>query len=216
LATRQNRRGALAPLVGMRFCAQYGMVMSMALPAALHCYAYDEYLQVEAHSLVRHEFIGGEIYAMAGGSPEHAALASVVMRLIGNQLPPSCRTYSSDLRIRIHSANASVYPDGTVICGKVVRAVDDPLAAVNPTLIVEVTSPSTESYDRGDKLAHYKLLPTLREVLVVSHATPHVELHRRTDAGWTTIEVGPNGRIELESIAAHLLVNDVYALATGE
>jgi Uma2 family endonuclease len=185
----------------------------MALPAALHCYAYDEYLQVEAHSAVRHEFIAGEIYAIAGGTPEQAALASVVMRLIGNQMPKSCSTYSSDLRIRIQLADATVYPDGSVICGSFTRALGDALAAENPTLVVEVTSPSTENYDRGTKLAHYELLPTLREVLLVSHAKSHLELHRRTDSGWVVVIAGAEDSLELESISGQLRVREIYELA---
>ncbi|MBL8909360.1 MAG: Uma2 family endonuclease [Archangium sp.] len=132
----------------------------MSVPARFHRYSYVDYVLLEQHSQVRHEFLDGEIYAMAGGTPEHAALAAVTLRLIGNQLPSGCRAYTSDLRVRIAKSDLTTYPDGAVICGKVAPAIDDQLAATNPTLVLEVTSPSTEAYDRGAKLDHYRTLDT--------------------------------------------------------
>jgi Uma2 family endonuclease len=150
----------------------------MALPLPLHSYSYQDYLAIEEHSLVRHEFVAGEIYAMAGGTPEHAALAASVLRLLGNALPPACRAYSSDLRVRIQASDVTCYPDASIICGALAVSAQDPLAATNPVLIVEVTSASTESYDRGAKLEQYKLLPSIQEVLIVSHQARQLSLHR--------------------------------------
>lgn len=82
----------------------------MSAPARLHRYSYVDDVLLEQHSQVRHEFLDGEIYAMAGGPPEHAALAAVALRLIGNQLPAGCRTYTSDLRIRIAEGDLTTYP----------------------------------------------------------------------------------------------------------
>jgi Uma2 family endonuclease len=90
----------------------------MVASARLHRYTYEDYLLLEQHSQVRHEFLDGEIYAMAGGTPEQAALASFVLRHIGNQLPAGCRTYTSDLRVRISKSDLTTYPDGAVICGR--------------------------------------------------------------------------------------------------
>ena len=93
--------------------------------------AYEEYLALEELARVRHEYVRGEIYAMAGGTPEHAALAAATLRLVGNQLHAGCRTYSSDLRVRAEANDVTSYPDGTVVCGKVERSTKDPLAIVN-------------------------------------------------------------------------------------
>jgi len=173
-------------------------------------YTYAEYLALEEQSSVRHEFLDGEIYAMAGGSPDHAALAAALIRILGGQLPPGCRAFTSDLRLRIAATGLTTYPDATVICGRTQRSPDDPLAVTNPVLLVEVTSPSTEEYDRGEKLRHYTSLPSVREVLIVSHRAPELTLHRREDPGWTVVTSGPGGRLQLASVPARVDVDEVY------
>jgi len=127
-------------------------------------YTYAEYLSLENESSIRHEYLDGEIYAMAGGTPDHAALAAAMIGLLRACIPPSGRVFTSDLRIRT-SSGLSTHPDAAVICGRTSRAPDDPIAVTNPSLIVEVTSPSTEDYDRGEKLRHYKSLRAFRRSL---------------------------------------------------
>lgn len=173
-------------------------------------YTYAEYLAIEADSPIRHEYLDGEIYAMAGGTPDHAALAAVLIRLIGDGLPAGCRVFTSDLRVRVPPTGLSTYPDAAVVCGPTRRAMDDALAVVNPVLLVEVTSPSTEEYDRGEKLHHYQQLPDLREVLIVSHRGAGLTLHRRADGGWTTLSAGRGASLELASLGARIAVDDVY------
>ena len=147
---------------------------------------------------------------MAGGSPDHAALAAAVIHLLRAQLPPGCRVFTSDLRVRIPATGLSTYPDVAVVCGRTLRASDDALAVTNPVLLVEVTSPSTEDYDRGEKLRHYTHLPSVREVLIVSHREPRLTLHRREGSGWIVLEAQQHDTIVLESVASRLLVDDVY------
>jgi Uma2 family endonuclease len=173
-------------------------------------YTYAQYLSLEEESLVRHEYLDGEIYAMAGGSPDHAALAAACIGALRGRMPPGCRTFTSDLRVRIAATGLTTYPDVAVICGPTLRAPEDPLAVTNPVLLVEITSPSTEDYDRGEKLRHYKSLPSVREVLIVSHRAPHLTLHRRGDADWmvTTAETG--AVLELPSVGARIGVDEVY------
>lgn len=174
-------------------------------------YSYEEYLALEEESAIRHEFFEGQIYAMAGGSPDHAALAGSLIGLLRPGLPRGCRVFTSDLRIRIPSTGLSTYPDAAVVCGRSQRAPDDPLAVVNPVLLVEVTSRSTESYDRGEKLEQYKQLPSVREILIVSHQSAHLTLHRRGDDGhWSVTEARAGERIELGCLAAHLDVDALY------
>lgn len=175
-------------------------------------YTYAEYLGFEASSNVRHEFLDGQIYAMAGGTPEHAALAAAAITLLGPQLRDGkCRPYNSDLRVRTPTG-LTTYPDVTVICGP--RKIDDidPLAITNPTLIVEVLSRSTEEYDSGDKFEHYKTFPSLREYVLVSHREHSVEVRSRGKDGWQTTVVHEGAIAEL-SIGARLDVRELYAAA---
>src|SRR5688572_11300873 len=130
--------------------------------------SYDDYLRIEEQSPTRHEFIGGEIYAMAGGTPEHGALAARISRVMESCLP-GCTPLTSDVRIHLEAEQMSTYPDVSFVCGPVRRSTIDTDAIVNPTVVVEVTSKTTESYDRGDKLVAYQSLASLKAVLFVSH-----------------------------------------------
>jgi len=174
-------------------------------------YSYAEYVALEDESPTRHEYLAGEIYAMAGGTPDHAALAASVVGALRPLLRAGCRAFSADLRLRIAATGLSTYADVAVVCGPTLRAADDRLAVTNPVLLVEVTSPSTESYDRGEKLRHYQLIPSVREVLFVSHRGPGLTLHRRQDDDtWLTLTAGPGESLELVALAARLAVDDVY------
>ncbi len=173
-------------------------------------YTYAEYLALEEESSVRHEYLEGEIYAMAGGSPDHAALAAALIGILRGQLPPGCRAFTSDLRVRIAATGLTTYPDVAVVCGRTLRAAEDPLAVTNPVLLVEVTSPSTEEYDRGEKLRHYQALPSVREVLLISHRLPELTVHRREETSWRSITAGPGEVVDLPSAAARIAVDDVY------
>ena len=104
----------------------------------------------------------------------------------------------------------ATYADVTIVCGGLDRAADDKIAITNPLLLVEVTSPSTESYDRNAKLDSYRTIASLEEVLIVSHREPRLTVHRRTPSGWVVDEARAGGSIRLESIDATLKVDDVY------
>jgi len=173
-------------------------------------YTYEQYRTLEDESSIRHEYLDGEIYAMAGGSPDHAALVAAVIHLLRAQLPPECRMFTSDLRVRIPATGLSTYPDAAVVWGRTLRASDDALAVTNPVLLVEVTSPSTEDYDRGEKLRHYMQLPSVREVLFVSHREARLTVHRREDPGWKVVDARQHEIVTLEGVAAQLAVDDVY------
>lgn len=109
---------------------------------------------------------------MAGGTPARAALAASIAQLLGNALRGPCLIYSSDLKVRIEATDLTTFPDVTVVCGERQTSPVDPHAVTNPTILVEVTSHSTEDYDRGEKLANYKQISDLRAVLFVSHRVP--------------------------------------------
>jgi Uma2 family endonuclease len=174
-------------------------------------HSYAEYLRLEEESQTRHEYLEGEIYAMAGGStPDHAALAAAVLRIIGQQLPYGCRAFTSDLRLRIPATGLSTYPDGTVVCGRTQRAADDPIAVTNPTILIEVTSNSTEDYDRSLKMRHYQTIASLHEILIVSHREPRITLHRRERDGWISLDAPSGQALKIESIGGTIAVDDVY------
>src|SRR5690242_19737220 len=110
---------------------------------------------------------------MAGGTPEHAALAMAVGAQLNNQLKGSkCRVFSSDLRIRVQSSVLATYPDVTVVCGPTERDPENAVTVTNPKLVVEVTSSSTEDYDRGAKLQQFQTIPSLVAIVIVSHRKP--------------------------------------------
>ena len=182
----------------------------MSAPSRDVHYTYAEYRSLEEESPIRHEYLDGEIYAMAGGTPDHAALAGAMIGLLRVCIPVSCRVFSSDLRIRT-ATGLSTYPDAAVVCGKTSRAADDPIAVTNPSVLVEVTSPSTEDYDRGEKLRHYKSLPSLQEVVIVSHRERRLTIHQReSESHWLTMQAGPGDSMQLRSVACTLAVDDVY------
>lgn len=131
--------------------------------------------------------------------------------VLQSRAPQGCRVFTSDLRIRIAKTGLSTYPDGAVVCGRSARADDDPLAVVNPVLLLEVTSPSTEWYDRGEKLRHYQSLPSLREVLVISHHERRITVVSRLgDDRWESIDYRAGQTGTLASLGATLAVSDVY------
>jgi Uma2 family endonuclease len=178
-------------------------------------YTYAEYLALEASSNVKHEFLDGQIYAMAGGTPEHAALAAAVIGLLFPQLRSGrCRVHDAELRVRVPATGLTTYPDVTVICGPRERDARDAQAVTNPSLIVEVLSRSTEDYERGDKFEHYKSLPSLRQYVLVAYQGRSVEVWTR-DAGdgWTSTVAREGDVAALASIGARLDVRELYDAA---
>jgi Uma2 family endonuclease len=174
---------------------------------------YAEYLAAEGAADVRHEFLAGEVWAMAGGTIEHGGLAMAVAREVGQALRGKpCRVFSSDVRIRIPETDLATYPDLSVVCGELRTADDDPEAIVNPVLLVEVLSDSTEAYDRGAKWAHYRRIASLRDYVLVSQSEALVEVFRRTGEGrFELFEARAGQTVELASIGAALDVSAVYS-----
>lgn len=186
----------------------------MSIARKLH-YTYDEYLEIERRSDVRHEYLDGEIYAMAGGTPEHAVLAGQLTALLARALPPGCRVASSDLKVSVAVTGLYTYPDVSVICGAFVRDLRDPNAVTNPVLVVEVTSNSTEDYDRGAKLDQYQSIVTLQTVLIVSHRARRLTLVSRSADGWKTQEFAEGTTARSVDPALGLQVDEVYSVVPG-
>ena len=149
---------------------------------------------------------------MAGGTPDHAALAMSVGIALGIGLRGKrCRVFSSDLRIRVEEADLATYPDVIVVCGELERSANDKNAAVNPIVLVEVLFESTEAWGRGEKAAHYRRIPTLREYLLVAQDEPRLELYRRADARhWEFHEARSGESLQLTSVGMTLEVDEIY------
>ena len=172
---------------------------------------YGEYLAAEALRDTKHEYLRGEIFAMAGGTPTHARLAMAVGHaLMGALAGRPYAVFSADLRVRIESSDLSTYPDLVIVCGSFESSKIDANAVTNPTLIVEILSDSTEAYDRGQKFAHYRQLPSLREYLLVSQHEPRLESYFKNDAGeWVLHEARSGETLAMRSLEGVRLETDV-------
>lgn len=174
-------------------------------------YSVADYVDLEQHANVRHEFLDGVMYALAGGTPEHGAMAARITVSLGAQLRGRrCSVYNSDVRVRVVPTGLITYPDLSVVCGSEQRDSADPLALINPVVLVEVSSPRTETYDRGEKLAHYQQVPSLREVVFVSHREPLIEVWHRDGEGWQKTSARRGEVALLESIDCRLDVDELY------
>ena len=182
-------------------------------PAAHHRYTYAEYLDLEEVSNVKHEYLAGAIYAMAGGTPEHAEMAAALISMLSARLRGSqCRVYSSDLRVRVTATGLATYPDVTVVCGPLERDPGSHTTIINPTAVFEILSDSTEAYDRGDKLDHYRQISSLRECVLISHREPLVEVWSRGDeGGWNHGEARAGETVSVTG-RLHLLEGGLEAL----
>jgi Uma2 family endonuclease len=179
---------------------------------------YAKYCAFEREAEVKHEYLRGEVFAMTGGTPEHARLAARVIHLLSRELSGRpCGVYTSDARVHIEATDLDTYPDVSVICGEPRTAVEDNFALVNPTLIVEVLSDSTEAYDRGQKAGHYRRIPSLQGYLLVSQHEPQLELYlRQQDGKWALIEARAGEQLPLEPLAITLSVDEVYQRSGAE
>lgn len=141
-----------------------------------------EYLQMEGNSLIKHEYIDGQIYAMVGANDAHVTIAGNLFTLLRHHMRGTgCRAYISDMKVRIESLNRYFYPDILVTCDPCDQ--ETPLEKRFPRLIVEVLSDSTEAFDRGDKFADYQTLYSLQEYVLINTKRKRVECFRRNQAG---------------------------------
>jgi Uma2 family endonuclease len=195
----------------------------MGEPAPKPYVSYAEYLELEQKAGKKLEWLDGVVYdmeelGMAGGTPDHAGLmmavgASLVRQLAGKR----CRVFSADLKVRVQATGLSTYPDVSVVCRRLEVDPEDKNAAINPVVIVEVLSDSSEAYDRGEKFAHYRRIPSLQEYVLVSQRSPQIEVFRKNESGkWMFEEAGSGETASLTSIACALSVDEVYANPLAE
>ena len=172
-----------------------------------------EYLDIERVAAYRSEYFDGEMFAMAGGSPRHSLISANLIREVANRLKRrTCAVYESNLRILVSATGLYTYPDASVVYGPL--EFEDPRrdTVLNPTLLVEVLSQSTEAYDRGKKFSHYRQIPSLREYLLVSQEEAKIERFLRNDDGtWTLTEAaGLAATLALPSLGIEICLGEVF------
>jgi Uma2 family endonuclease len=173
-------------------------------------YSYEDYLRALEESELKLEYSAGVIYAMAGGTLAHAQLSANVTAALKAKLKRNCAVYSADAKVRVESSDFAGFPDVSVVCGDRQTSRVDAHALTNPTLLVEVTSRSTEDYDRGDKLAHYQRLSSLKAVLFVAHDERAITIVERRGRKWTSRVVRAGGRVVLADPALSFDVDAIY------
>ena len=186
----------------------------MAFPAAsFPRFTFEQYLELEADSRVRHEFSHGLVVAMAGGSPAHNAICANLTALLARALEGKpCRVHSSDQRVRVQATGKATYPDLSVFCGSVELDPDDPQrhTAINPSVLIEVLSPSTVEYDRGEKREHYLLIPSLRALLLFDHVAQCVEVWSRADENAPWVHTTHQKTASIPPLEVELSLEAVY------
>lgn len=170
----------------------------------------EEYFVWEEQQLEKYEYIGGQLYAMGGGSANHSRIAVRLITLLSNHLEDSrCETGNSDLKVNIPETNNYTYPDISVTCDE--RDQNTPQYITYPCLIVEVLSDSTEAYDRGGKFRLYRHNPALKDYLLVSSTRIEVDLYRKNEVGeWLIVNYQPGDTIDLKSINLNFPIEKIY------
>jgi Uma2 family endonuclease len=180
-------------------------------------WTFEEYLEMEEQSVVKHEFHNGKLTLMAGGTDIHNHISGRVITALNNSLDEKDETYfvyTSDMKVRIVAENKSVYPDGTVVEGNPIYYLGNNKVILNPVVVVEVLSKSTEKYDRGKKFEHYKTLKSFREYVLVSQDSPHVEVHFLENIEENVWKIthydGLDKEVTLDSIDCILKMKQIY------
>ena len=174
----------------------------------------EEYLALEVAAEYKSQYIDGEIFAMAGAQPWHIeVVGNITAALLSRFRGRPCKTYSSEMRVRSSPGNLWTYPDVVALCGKpLFDSSSDPQTLLNPQVIFEVLSPSTEVFDKGDKFRRYRLLKSLTDYVLVSSDRRRVEHHRVQENGtWICEEyTHPAGKLRLASLECELPLAEIY------
>lgn len=184
----------------------------MATSHPHHVFSYAEYVAREVETGLKHEFLDGQVFAMAGGTPEHARLIAAVTVALARVLDlKASRLFTSELKIRVQASGLATYPDVAIVCGDVARDPVDPNALTNPRVLVEVLSHGTEAYDRGEKWAHYRRIPTLEAYVLVSQIPARIEVFERQPNGDFIHRAASRGEsLSIQCLGGALEVDAVY------
>lgn len=183
----------------------------MGLVAKQHCMSAQDFLAWDAAQTVRHEFVRGEVFAMSGAGEAHVTVAGNLYVCLRQHLTGTpCRTFITDMKLRVEAANAFFYPDVMVTCSDVDAS--DAMVKREPVLVAEVLSPATAAYDRGDKFAAYRKLPSLLEYLLVDTESRRCDLYRKGDDGlWVLHPVDAGQSLELASVRLEVSPAQLWA-----
>ena len=171
-----------------------------------------EYLDMERKAVTKSEYLGGQIVAMSGASNVHNIITmNTSYQLYHQLLDRDCLVYASDMRVRVHKPISYLYPDITVVCGEPSFEDDVFDTLLNPTVVIEVLSPSTAAYDRREKFTRYQQIASLKEYLLVSQSRMHVDHYIRRDNQWIASEFQESADVvPISSIECELLLGHVY------
>ncbi len=183
-----------------------------AEPAEKRSWTAEEYLAWERLQPTKHEFFEGEIFAMAGATLEHNLLVARVVTALTNALNDGpCNACPSDMRVKIPATGLYTYPDAVVFCGQAELEDKSHDTLLNPRVLVEVLSETSEAYDRGKKFEHYRTIPSFTEYLLVAQDQVLIEhFSRQADNSWVLREVRAGGTIDLASIGCVLEIDRIY------
>lgn len=173
----------------------------------------DEYLEIERKAEFKSEYHNGEMFAMAGAKSDHNLLVTTFVSLLYPQLRSRpCHIYANDMRVRVSATGLYTYPDVAVVCGELRFLDEHEDTLLNPNLVVEVLSPSTEAYDRGRKFEQYQTIESFTEYLLVSSDRVHVDLFRRQPGGDWLLKSSDRleDPLDLQSIGCRLSLADLY------
>jgi Uma2 family endonuclease len=177
-------------------------------------YTFDDYLAVEREAIdEKHEYVAGRVYAMTGASYNHNLIVANLSRRLGNQLETSpCAVLTNDMRVRVETADACKYPDIVALCEEPQFYDDRSDVLMNPILVIEVLSPSTEAYDRGEKFAIYRALSSLQEYVLVAQDRLSVEVFtRQRDNRWLLAAYStPEDEVAFDSIQCQIPLREIY------
>ncbi|KAF0250484.1 MAG: hypothetical protein FD167_110 [bacterium] len=177
-------------------------------------YTLEEYFEIERNSENKYEYWDGQIFAMGGASPEHNEISVNLIREISTQLRGRpCKLFNSDQRVKVPVWPPYRYPDLVALCGNPeYEDIGGVKALLNPALVIEVLSPSTEAFDRGDKFSYYKSIPSFCEYILVAQHRPYItQLVKQSDNKWLLSEaIGLDASLHLSSIDCTLTLNDIY------
>lgn len=183
-----------------------------ALP--IHKMTIEEYIEFDKNSMERYQYFDGEVFAMAGGSPEHARISgNTFARLFLKLLGGKCEVFNADMQLKVPAAPPYRYPDVSVVCGEAVFEETQGIKLlVNPLLLIEVLSPSTAEYDLGKKFTEYKSIASFQEYLAISQTHPHVIRYSRHPNGfWVRHDIeGIESEVLLESLNLSLPLSEIY------
>ena len=176
----------------------------------------EEYLTIERNAEFKSEYFDGVAYAMAGGSERHNLITGNLVTELNVQLRAApCRVYPSDMKVRLPNSKRFFYPDVSVICGETQFADEERDVILNPVLIVEVLSESTEAFDRGKKFSSYQQIESLREYLLVAQDEFVVEHYLRQEDGWLyTKASGLDSALDLPALNCRMALSDIYNKVT--